>query len=87
LTPRQFIDKYKTSVRSQKTPVLAGSVFRDEVLYAQMYGVTHTIYAKEDIYKDVFNLDPAAIERTALEIMEYYLKSGHKAPSKGLEIT
>jgi transposase InsO family protein len=27
LTPRQFIDKYKTSIRSQKTPVLAGSVF------------------------------------------------------------
>jgi len=27
LTPRQFIDKYKTSIRSQKTPVLVGSVF------------------------------------------------------------
>jgi hypothetical protein len=57
------------------------------LLYALMYGVTHTIYAKEDIYKDEFNLDPAAIEKTALEIMEYYLKPGHKAPSKGLEKT
>ena len=47
------------------------------LLYAQMYGVTHTIYAKEDIYKDVFNLDPAAIEKSAVEIIEYYLKSGH----------
>jgi putative transposase len=27
LTPQQFIDKYKNSVRSQKTPFLAGSVF------------------------------------------------------------
>jgi len=57
------------------------------LLYAQMYGVTHTIYAKEDIYKDVFSLDPAAIEKTAVEIIEYYLKSGHKGQSKGLEIT
>ena len=57
------------------------------LLYAQMYGVTHTIYAKEDIYKDVLNLDPAAIERTAIEIIEYYLKSGHEARPKGSEIT
>jgi transposase InsO family protein len=27
LPPRQFIDKYKSSIRSQKTLVLAGSVF------------------------------------------------------------
>ena len=27
LTPQQFVDKYKSSVRSQKTPFLAGSVF------------------------------------------------------------
>ncbi len=57
------------------------------LLYAQMYGVTHTVYAKEDIYKDVFNLDPATIEKTALEIIEYYLKSGNGARSKGSEIT
>ena len=57
------------------------------LLYAQMYGITHTIYSKEDIYKDVFDLDPVAIEKAALEIMEYYLKSGHKALAKGSEIT
>jgi AcrR family transcriptional regulator len=57
------------------------------LLYAQVYGVTHTIYAKEDIYRDVFNLDPADIEKTALEILEYYLKSGNGARSKGSEIT
>lgn len=56
------------------------------LLYAQMYGVTHTIYAKEDIYKDVFDLDPAAIEKSALEILAYYLNSGHGARSKGTEI-
>jgi transposase InsO family protein len=27
LTPRQFVDKYKSSYGSQKTPFLAGSVF------------------------------------------------------------
>jgi len=27
LTPRQFVDKYKSSLRSQKTPFLAGPVF------------------------------------------------------------
>lgn len=47
------------------------------LLYAQMYGVTHTIHAKEDIYRDMFNLDPADIEKAAVEIIEYYLKSGH----------
>jgi AcrR family transcriptional regulator len=56
------------------------------LLYAQMYGVAHTIHAKEDIYKDVFNLDPADIEKSALEILEYYLKPGLGAPSTGSEI-
>jgi TetR/AcrR family transcriptional regulator len=47
------------------------------LLYAQMYGVMHTIYSKEDIYKDVFDLDSAIIEKSALEIIEYYLKTGN----------
>jgi len=47
------------------------------LLYAQMYGVTHTIHAKEDIYRDMFNLDPTDIEKAAVEIIEYCLKSGH----------
>ncbi len=47
------------------------------LLYAQMYGVTHTIHAKEDITRDMFNLDPADIEKAAVEIIEYCLKSGH----------
>jgi AcrR family transcriptional regulator len=47
------------------------------LLYAQMYGVTHTIHAKEDIYRDMFNLDPADIEKAAVEIIEKCLKSGH----------
>jgi AcrR family transcriptional regulator len=47
------------------------------LLYAQMYGVMHTIYSKEDIYKDVLGLDSAIIEESALEIIEYYLKTGH----------
>lgn len=47
------------------------------LLYAQIYGVMHTIYSKEDIYKDVFNLDSPVIEKSALEIIEYYLKPGN----------
>ena len=45
------------------------------LLYAQVYGVMHTIYAKEDIYKDVLNLDSSIIEESALESIEYYLKT------------
>jgi len=47
------------------------------LLYAQIYGVMHTIYAKEDIYQDLFHLDSVTIERSALEIIAYYLKTGH----------
>ena len=47
------------------------------LLYAQVYGVMHTIYSKQDIYQDVFGLDPAIIERSALELIESYLKSGN----------
>jgi hypothetical protein len=48
------------------------------LLYAQIYGVMHTMYSKEDIYKDLFGLDAATIERSALEIIEYYLKAGNR---------
>jgi AcrR family transcriptional regulator len=44
------------------------------LFYAQTYGIMHTIYSKEDVYKDVLNMDPDAIEKSALEFMEYYLK-------------
>ena len=45
------------------------------LLYAQIYGVMHMIYAKKDVYEDVFGLDSASIEKSALEIIEYYLKT------------
>jgi AcrR family transcriptional regulator len=44
------------------------------ILYAHMYGVTHTVYSKEDVYRDVFGLDPDAVEASALELVEFYLK-------------
>ncbi len=47
------------------------------LFYAHVYGVMHTIYSKEDIYKDVLGLDSAIIERSALEIIQYYLKTGN----------
>ncbi len=44
------------------------------LIYAHTYGVMHTIYSKEDIYKDVLNMDPETVEKAALEFMEYYLR-------------
>jgi AcrR family transcriptional regulator len=44
------------------------------ILYAHMYGVTHTVYSKEDVYRDVFGLDSDAVEASALELVAYYLK-------------
>jgi TetR/AcrR family transcriptional regulator len=46
------------------------------LLYAHVYGVMHTIHSKQDIYQDVFGLDAAIIEGSALELIESYLKSG-----------
>ncbi len=45
------------------------------LFFAQIYGVTHTIYSKEDVFKDVLGLDPLVIEESALEHIEYYLKT------------
>jgi len=47
------------------------------LLYAHLYGVMHTIHSKQDIYQDVFGLDTAIIESSALELIESYLKSGN----------
>jgi TetR/AcrR family transcriptional regulator len=44
------------------------------LIYAHTYGVMHTIYSKEDIYKDVLNMNPETVEKSALELMEYYLR-------------
>ena len=44
------------------------------LLYAQIYGVTHFICAKEDVYKDVLGLDAASIEKSALESIESFLR-------------
>jgi AcrR family transcriptional regulator len=48
------------------------------LLYAQIYGVMHTIHSKEDVYRDVFGLDPATIERSALDTIGSYLKTGSR---------
>ncbi len=44
------------------------------LIYAHTYGVMHTIYSKEDIYKDVLNMDSETVEKSALEFLEYYLR-------------
>jgi TetR/AcrR family transcriptional regulator len=52
------------------------------LFYAQIYGVMHTVFSKEDIYEDVLGLDSAIIEESALEALEYYLKTENRAGNK-----
>ena len=47
------------------------------LFYAQIYGVMHFMYSKEDVYKDVLGLDSSIIENSALETIEYYLKAAN----------
>jgi TetR/AcrR family transcriptional regulator len=47
------------------------------LIYAHTFGVMHTVHAKEDVYKDVLNVDPGDIEKSALESIEYYLRKGN----------
>ena len=44
------------------------------LIYAHTYGIMHTLHSKEDIYKDVMNLEADSILKSSLEFMEYYLK-------------
>jgi len=44
-------------------------------LWAHIYGVMHTIYTKEDVYEDVLSLDSATIERSTIELFQYYLEA------------
>lgn len=46
------------------------------LLYAHVYGVMHTISSKADIHQDVFGLDPATVESSAMDLIEFYLKAG-----------
>ena len=47
------------------------------LFYAQIYGVMHFVYSKEDVYKDVLGLDSSIIEKSGLETIEYYLKAAN----------
>jgi len=47
------------------------------LFYAQIYGVMHFMFSKEDVYKDVLGLDSSIIEQSALETIEYYLKAAN----------
>ena len=44
------------------------------LLFAKIYGVTHMMYAKEDVTKDLFHMEAETIETSALEMIHYYLK-------------
>ena len=45
------------------------------LFFAQLYGVMHMIYTKEDVYVDVLGMTSDQIKKTALDWVEYYLKS------------
>ena len=45
------------------------------LFFAQIYGVMHTIHDKEDVYVDVLELKTEDIEKSGLEMIEYYLKN------------
>lgn len=44
------------------------------LFFAHTYGVMHTVFSKEDVYKDVLGLDSEVVESSALEFLEYFLK-------------
>lgn len=44
------------------------------LFFAYTYGVMHTVLSKEDVYADVLGLDSDAVERSALEFIEYFLE-------------
>lgn len=80
---------FEKMAASTRQGIEDGSVRRDidipafmVLLYAQIYGVMHTVHAKEDIYRDVFGLDAAAIERSALESIECYVKTGREGGAR-----
>ena len=53
------------------------------LLFAQIYGVMHMIYTKEDVYKDIFNMKAEVIEKSALDNIQYYLKNQIKYKNRG----
>jgi len=48
------------------------------VFFAYTYGVTHTVMSKEDIYVDMLDLTVAAVEKSAMEFLQYFLEQGEK---------
>jgi len=48
------------------------------LIQAQIYGILHTIYAKEDVYQDVLHIEAEMIEKSGLEMIQYYLKNEEK---------
>jgi len=72
---------FKNLADSLRQGIKEGSIRKDIdihvlliLLFAQIYGVMHTIYAKKDIYQDVLHLDSETIEKAALKIIEQFLR-------------
>lgn len=44
------------------------------LMFAQIYGVMHTVHAKADVYEDLLVLDTVTIEQSTIEFLRYYLE-------------
>ena len=44
------------------------------LMFAQIYGVMHTVYAKADVYEDLLALDTVTIEQSTIDSLRYYLE-------------
>jgi len=45
------------------------------LMFAQIYGVMHTIHTKEDVYEDLLVLDTVTIEQSTIAFLRYYLEA------------
>ena len=44
------------------------------LMFAQIFGVMHTVHTKEDVYEDLLALDSGTIEDSTVEFLRYYLE-------------
>jgi len=72
---------FEKTAAALRSGIKQGSIRKDVdinafliLMYAQIYGVMHTIYTKEDVYRDVLSLESATIERSTIEFLQYYLE-------------
>jgi len=48
------------------------------LFFAYTYGVMHTVISKQDVYVDILGLSPEEVERSGLEVLQYFLERGER---------